>query len=74
MKFLIIFFVITVTIYVNLTSVLAQEVENVTEILDIKPEVRIKFLINSIVCFKLQCHSYLFYILYPILHKTIFKI
>lgn len=49
MKFLIIFFVITVTIYVNLTSVQAQEVENVTEILDIKPEVRINILNQSIV-------------------------
>lgn len=49
MKFLIIFFVITVTIYVNLTSVQAQEVENVTEILDIKPEVRIHILNQSIV-------------------------
>lgn len=41
MKLLIIFFVTTVTIYVNLTSVLAQEDDKVTEILDIKPEVRI---------------------------------
>lgn len=41
MKSLIIFFVITVTIYVSLTSVLAQEDDKVTAILDIKPEVRI---------------------------------
>lgn len=42
MKFLIFIFVITVTIYVSLTSVQAQDVDNVTEILDIKPEVRIQ--------------------------------
>lgn len=41
MKSLIILFVITVTIYVSLTSVLAQEDDKVTAILDIKPEVRI---------------------------------
>lgn len=41
MKSLIIFFVITVTIYVSLISVQAQDVDNVTDILDIKPEVRI---------------------------------